>query len=32
MYNEINIAGKMKLNDWKGEKKIEFEIEDISIH
>ena len=29
---KFDIAGKMKLNDWKGEKKIEFEIEDISIH
>ena len=29
---KINIAGKLKLNEWKGEKKIEFEIEDISIN
>jgi single-stranded-DNA-specific exonuclease len=29
---KFNIAGKMKINDWKGEKKIEFEIEDISIN
>jgi len=29
---KFNIAGKMKLNDWKGEKKVEFEIEDISIN
>ncbi len=28
----INIAGKMKLNEWSGEKKIEFIIEDISIN
>ena len=27
----INIVGKMKLNEWKGKKKIEFLIEDISI-
>jgi len=29
---KFNIAGKMKLNEWKGEKKVEFEIEDISIN
>jgi len=29
---KFNIAGKIKLNEWKGEKKIEFEIEDISIN
>ncbi len=28
---KINIAGKMSLNNWKGDKKIEFIIEDISI-
>jgi single-stranded-DNA-specific exonuclease len=28
---KINIAGKMKLNEWSGKKKIEFIIEDISI-
>jgi len=28
----INIAGKMKLNDWKGKKNIEFLIEDISTN
>ena len=28
----INIAGKMKLNDWKGKKDIEFIIEDILIN
>ena len=27
----INIAGKMKLNEWKGKKNIEFVIDDISI-
>jgi len=26
----INIAGKMRLNEWKGKKNIEFMIEDIS--
>ena len=26
----INIAGKMRLNEWRGKKKIEFMIEDIS--
>ena len=29
---KINIAGKMKLNEWKGKKKIEFEIEDIALN
>ncbi len=28
----INIAGKMKLNEWKGQKDIEFVIEDISFN
>ena len=28
----INIAGKMRLNEWKGKKKIEFIIEDISVN
>jgi len=27
----INIAGKMKLNEWKGKKNIEFVIDDIAI-
>ncbi len=27
----INIAGKMRLNEWRGEKKVEFIIEDISL-
>ena len=27
----INIAGKMRLNEWKGQKNIEFMIEDISL-
>ena len=28
----LNIAGKMSMNDWKGNKNIEFIIEDVSIH
>jgi single-stranded-DNA-specific exonuclease len=28
----FNIAGKIKLNEWKGEKKVEFEIDDISVN
>jgi len=28
----INIAGKMTLNEWRGEKNIEFMIEDISLN
>ena len=28
----INIAGKMRLNEWRGEKNVEFLIEDISIN
>ena len=27
--SKINIAGKMRLNEWRGERKIEFIIEDI---
>ena len=27
----INLAGKMRLNEWRGEKKVEFMIEDISL-
>ena len=27
----INVAGKMKLNEWKGKRNIEFMIEDISL-
>ena len=27
----FNIAGKMKLNEWKGKKDIEFIIEDIAL-
>ena len=29
---EINIAGKMKMNEWRGRKTVEFEIEDISLN
>ena len=28
---KINIAGKMRLNEWRGKKNIEFMIEDISV-
>jgi len=28
----INIAGRMRLNEWKGKRNIEFMIEDISIN
>ena len=29
---KINIAGRMRLNEWKGKKKVEFMIEDISVN
>jgi len=29
---KINIAGKMRLNEWRGKKKVEFIIEDISTN
>tara|TARA_B100001123_G_scaffold44562_2_gene45645 strand:- start:4573 stop:6321 length:1749 start_codon:yes stop_codon:yes gene_type:complete len=29
---KINIAGKIKLNEWKGKREIEFLIEDISLN
>ena len=29
---EINIVGKIKLNEWKGNRKVEFIIEDVSIN
>ena len=29
---KINIAGKMRLNEWKGKRNIEFLIEDISVN
>ena len=29
---KINIAGRMKLNEWRGKKNVEFMIEDISIN
>ena len=29
---KINIAGRMRLNEWKGNKNIEFMIEDISLN
>ena len=28
----INVAGKMRLNEWKGKKEVEFLIEDISVN
>jgi len=28
----INVAGKMRLNEWKGKKNVEFMIEDISLN
>ena len=28
----INIAGKMRLNEWRGKKNIQFMIEDISLN
>lgn len=28
----INIAGKMRLNEWKGKRNVEFMIEDISLN
>ena len=28
----LNIAGKMNLNEWRGKKDIEFIIEDVSVH
>ena len=28
---KINIAGKIKLNEWLGKRNVEFEIEDISL-
>ena len=28
----LNIAGKMNLNEWRGKKDIEFIIEDVSLH
>ena len=30
--NIINIAGKMRLNEWKGKKDVVFMIEDISLN
>ena len=30
--NPINIAGKLSLNEWKGEKNVEFIIDDISVN
>jgi len=29
---KINIAGKMRLNEWRGKKEVDFVIEDISLN
>ncbi len=29
---KINVAGRMRLNEWKGVKKVEFLIEDVSLN
>ena len=29
--NKFNIIGKLSLNEWKGEKNVEFIIDDISV-
>ena len=28
---KINIAGNIRLNEWRGKKEIQFNIEDISV-
>ena len=30
--NTFNIVGKLSLNEWKGEKNVEFIIDDISVN
>ena len=30
--NRFNIVGKLSLNEWKGEKNVEFIIDDISVN
>ena len=30
--NKFNIAGKLSLNEWKGQKNVEFIIDDISVN
>ncbi len=30
--NKFNIAGKLSLNEWRGEKNVEFIIDDISVN
>ena len=30
--NKINIFGKLSLNEWKGQKNVEFIIDDISVN
>ena len=29
---KINIFGKLSLNEWKGQKNVEFIIDDISVN
>ena len=31
LIKNINVAGKMRLNEWRGKKEVEFVIEDISF-
>ena len=28
---KINIAGNIRLNEWRGKKEVQFNIEDISV-
>ena len=30
--NTFNIAGKLSLNEWRGQKNVEFIIDDISVN
>ncbi len=30
--NKFNIAGKLSLNEWRGQKNVEFIIDDISVN
>ena len=30
--NAFNIAGKLSLNEWRGQKNVEFIIDDISVN
>ena len=31
-HNTFNIAGKLSLNEWRGQKNVEFIIDDISVN